>query len=141
MRTLGIIALLLGLAACGGDATLPAGAAGRYALAAVNGQALPFTLPGTAAGVTVTVEEGRLTLDEGGDFFLVILTHTATADPGDTDPGELRAETAGTVTASGSTLRFRPRFESPFTGTLTGAGLVYTRPAGGVDLQYAFVRS
>jgi hypothetical protein len=137
-------AALLSLAAaaaaagCDGGVTLPADVAGTYRLVTINGQPLPFTLPGTTPGHTVVAKEGLLVIESDGDFSQTIVFNIRTANPDDTDPGDTQAASAGEVEVSGNTIRFRPHFESEFSGTLGNGTLTYTRDVSGAALQFAF---
>jgi hypothetical protein len=136
---LAVAATALATAGCGDNPNLPSGVAGRYLLGTVNGQPLPFTLPNTGAGVTAILKEGRLAIEGDGDYSQILVINLTTADPGD-EEGDLPSETRGTVSVSGSTIRFEPRLETSFSGTLTEGGLTYTRNAGATPLQLNFVR-
>lgn len=126
-------------AGCGDDPNLPDNLAGRYTLANVGGQPLPFLLPNTPAGTTARIKEGRITIEADGDFSQVLVFNVTTTDPNDQD-GDSVSQTAGTVEAEGSTLRFKPRLETEFTGSVTANGLSYTRNAGNTPLQFNFVK-
>ncbi|HEX8696998.1 MAG TPA: hypothetical protein VF746_31560 [Longimicrobium sp.] len=123
---------------CDGSATLPEGVAGNYLLVTINGQPLPLTLPGTAPGITSVAKEGRLTLESDAEFSQILVFNTRTSDPNDIDPGDTRSESAGEVEVSGNTIRFRPRFENEYSGTIGNGTLTYTRNAGSVALQFTF---
>jgi hypothetical protein len=126
-------------AGCGDDPNLPDNVAGRYNLANIGGQALPFLLPNTPAGTTARIKEGRITIEADGNFSQVLVFNITTTDPNDQE-GDSVSQTAGTVEADGNTLRFKPRLETEFTGSLTGNGLTYTRNAGNTPLQFNFVK-
>ena len=130
-------------AALGGcsDTTLPSGVAGNYGLTTVNGHALPYVLPGTDAGVHITLLSGTIQIKSNGDFDQLLLFNTVTDDPGDADPGNTRSEATGSVTGSSTSLSFHPRLETGFTATVSGNQLTYTRSAGGQSFQFTFTRT
>ena len=126
-------------AGCSDDPNLPDNLAGRYNLSTINGQPLPFLLPNTPAGTTARIKEGRITIEADGDFSQVLVFNVTTTDPNDQE-GDSVSQTGGTVEADGSTLRFKPRLETEFTGSVTAGGLTYTRNAGNTPLQFNFVK-
>ena len=140
-RAAALFAIPAALAAggCTGDGTLPEEAVGNYNLAAVNGQPLPFTYPNTP-GQQVVLKEGRLSIERGGDFAQVEVLDVFTDNPNDTDLPNQVSQTAGQVTVNGSSLRFSPRFENSYNGSLTATGLVYTRVTPVANLEFTYVR-
>jgi hypothetical protein len=138
-----VAALALGaglLAGCdSGATTFPADLAGTWQLSTVNGQPLPYTLPGTVSGATVSVLDGNVTLNNDGTFDEVLHYHLVTTD----NPGgsNTTAETRGDVSGSAGQLSFRPRFESSFSGSVSGSTLTYAKQASStVTLTLAFTR-
>jgi hypothetical protein len=136
-------ALLLGpalLAGCNGGATFSADVAGTYVLASANGQPLPYTLPGTVSGATVALLDGTISITADGTFDEVLHYHLVTTE----NPGgsNTTAETRGDVSVSGSQVTFSPRFESEFSGTLSGGTLSYSKQASStVTITLAYTRA
>ena len=104
--------------ACGGDSgTGPGAISGSYALASVNGHALPYVLLDTVEdGFTEKVEvvsPSTLLLSGGSDFRMIITIRVAFAGL-----SEVQADTiSGKYTLAGSAITLTPPGQSPLAGT------------------------
>jgi len=138
-RTFALLAMAAGaLAGCSDSATFPAELAGSFALTSANGHALPYTLPGTAAGTTVVLESGTLVILDNGRFDEVLrYTLTTPSVPGGQ---QTAAETIGDVTVSNGQITFKARFEDSYSGTITATTVTYTKESAAVSLTLAWLR-
>lgn len=138
-RALALLAVATGtLAGCSGSVSFPAEFAGSYNLTTANGNALPYTLPNTPAGVTAVLTGGSLVLLDNGRFdeFLRYQFYT----PDDPKGSTTSAETIGDVVISNGQITFKPRFESSYSGTATPTAISYTKQGNSVSLALHFVR-
>ena len=121
------------LAACSDSITFDSSLAGTYDLVRVNGSALPYNLPGTAAGVTATIKSGSLIIADNARFTETFTTHLVRPDT----TVDANATTIGDISASNGTASFEPRFEDHWTGTYTATTITYTKAASAtVNVTY-----
>jgi hypothetical protein len=114
------------LAACGSDkkgVTGPTDVTGTYALATIDGNSLPFTVPNNPDH-TIVIQSGTVILNSDHSY---TIGGTGTSDGG--DPQQVIAD-AGTYTLSGSTVTFTSTtFTSlVYTATATSTTLTETVP-------------
>jgi hypothetical protein len=126
------------LAGCSESATFPAELAGSFTLTSANGHALPYTLPGTAAGTTAVLESGTLVILDNGRFDEVLHYKLTTADFPAGQP--TAAETIGDVTVSNGKITFKARFEDSYSGTITASTVTYTKESATASLTLAWLR-
>ncbi|HEV7587060.1 MAG TPA: hypothetical protein VGO40_02925 [Longimicrobium sp.] len=126
------------LAGCSSSASFPAELAGSFKLSTANGHALPYTLPGTAAGTTAVLESGTLVILDNGRFDEVL--HYKLTTP-DFPAGQVTAaETIGDVTISNGQITFKARFEDSYSGTITASTVTYTKASAAVSLTLSWLR-
>lgn len=137
---LALVASVATLAACGSDnngSTGPGDVSGTYALATVDGDPLPYTVPNNPEH-TIVVQSATITL--GSDHSYTV-TGTGTSDGGDSQ--QVLAD-AGTYTLSGSTVTFTSTSHSGaiYTATATSTKLTVAAPggfAGSTDTSFTLV--
>ena len=136
------LAAVLGAAAC--DSTsFPESAAGTYDLLSINGQPLPFPIL-VEPGRRVEVASGLIILEPDGEFDQEIRYEQITPRAGSTTQFDTLRTTAGVrgeVSVEGGRIRFDPRFEGNFSGTLADGVITYDRPTQeGINFTWRFVR-
>jgi hypothetical protein len=126
-------------AACSNKSTAPTSEFGTYGLVTVNGQSLPYTIPGTIGG-TVVIQSASLVLaasNSGNPKYTATITGTAGGQP------HTLLTDAGNYAATGSTLTFTSTAHAgiAFVGSLNGSTLTVTLPglAFGVSGSLALV--
>jgi len=131
MRAPIAVALLVALAACGGDSTSPdmTSLSGDYVLRTVNGGALPITVL-TNGNLVLEITSETLFVKSSGSFSDV--THYRRTNLGviDTPADTL----GGTWSAKGEVVNFSAADGSQFVGTVGGAALVIE--GNGLSFRY-----
>lgn len=138
-RTFALLATVAGaLAGCSDSATFPAELAGSFTLTSANGNALPYTLPGTTPGTTVVLESGTLVILDNGRFDEVL--HFRLTTPSVPAGAPTAAETIGDVTISNGQITFEVRFEDSYSGTITANTITYTKESASTSLTLSWLR-
>jgi hypothetical protein len=138
-RTFALLAVATGaLAGCTESVSFPAELAGSFSLTTANGQALPYTLPGTAPGTIAVLESGSLVILDNGRFDEVLRFRLTTPD---FPAGQVTAaETVGDATVTNGQITFKVRFEDGFSGTITASTVTYTKQSGSNSLTLSWTR-
>jgi hypothetical protein len=125
-----LVTLLAFAAACGGDkATSPTNEFGRYTLATVNGNPLPFTLTGTARG-TIIIQSATMDLSaatsasSGKPVYLAGVSGTANGQ------AQQLVGDNGTYTLTGTSVTFTSSIlpTVQYAGVISGNTLTLTVP-------------
>ncbi|HSU15310.1 hypothetical protein [Longimicrobium sp.] len=128
------------LAACSSDSTFPAEASGSFKLTSVNGNALPFQLPGLPAGTSARLEAGSLVILDNGRFTETLQYFLVTPDKPQGAPST--AITVGDASGGGGSITFEPRFEDSWNASYTATTVTYSRQANSnVTLSFVFTRN
>ena len=138
-RTFALLAVVAGaLAGCSDSPSFPAELAGNFDLVSANGHALPYTLPGTSAGIVAVLESGSLVILDNGRFDEVLNFRLTTPDTPNGQPTS--AETIGDVVVNNGQVTFQVRFENDYTGTISANAITYTKQSQNSSLQLSWVR-